>query len=439
MTVLRIPCTRLAIAAALALGLPPLAVAQTPPAETVVLKAAHIFDATGTALKDGGVIVVRGDRIVSVGGSAPAGARVIDLGNATLLPGFIDAHTHLTLQLEKNYYLGRYHDLMRFPAEQALYAALYARRTLEAGFTTVRNVGAQDFVDISLRNAINAGVTEGPRMLTAAHGIGSPGGHFDEASFPPDRIHPEGPIQGICSGPEECRQAVRYQMKWGADVIKIAASGGVLSEADPVDVPQLTLEEMKAIISEAHAWRRKVAAHCHGDAAARLAIEAGVDSIEHGSFLTEDTLKLMKAKGVYLVPTRVTVEWVMKEADSYPPQIAAKARAAAAAHGNMFRTALKVGVPIALGTDAGVYPHGMNGQEFGLYVNLGMSPAQALLSGTRDDAKLLGIEGDVGTLEAGKVADIVAVPGNVLTDIRATEHPVLVMHLGKIVVQKPGS
>ncbi|HXB17881.1 MAG TPA: amidohydrolase family protein [Steroidobacteraceae bacterium] len=439
MRTVKIACALAAPLAAVAFAAPALAPAQTAAApETLVLKAAHIFDATGTALKDGGLVVVQGDRIVSVGGSAPAGARVIDLGDATLLPGFIDAHTHLTMQLESNYYLMRYHDLMRFPAEQALYAALYAKRTLEAGFTTVRNVGAADFVDISLRNAINAGVTEGPRMLTAAHGIGSPGGHFDEASYPPDRIHPEGPIEGICSGPEECRQAVRYQMKWGADVIKIAASGGVLSEADPVDVPQLTLEEMKAIVSEAHAWRRKVAAHCHGDAAARLAIEAGVDSIEHGSFLTEDTLRLMKAKGVYLVPTRITVEWVLKVVENYPPQIAAKARAAAAAHGNMFKTAIKVGVPIALGTDAAVYPHGMNGQEFGLYVSLGMSPAAALLSGTRDDAKLLGIEADVGTLEAGKVADVVAVPGNVLTDIRATEHPLLVMHLGKIVVQKPG-
>ena len=430
-------------AAAIALTAPAVAlsVAQTAAApEVIVLKAAHIFDATGTALKDGGLVVVQGDRIVSVGGtSVPAGARVIDLGDATLLPGFIDAHTHLTMQLEPNYYLMRYHDLMRFPAEQALYAALYARRTLEAGFTTVRNVGAADFVDISLRNAINAGVTEGPRMLTAAHGIGSPGGHFDEAPFPPDRIRPEGPIEGICSGPKECREATRYQMTWGADVIKIAASGGVLSESDPVDVPQLTLEEMKAIVSEAHAWRRKVAAHCHGDAAARLAIEAGVDSIEHGSFLTEDTLKLMKAKGVWLVPTRLTVEYVLKEVEGYPPQIAAKAHAAAAAHTGMMKNALRIGVPIALGTDAAVYPHGMNAQEFGLYVNLGMSPAQALLSGTRDDAKLLGIESEVGTLEAGKVADVVAVPGNVLADIRATEHPLLVMHLGRIVVHKPGS
>ena len=431
-----------AAAAAVAAGLPAASVAADGPAsaaptETVVLKASHLFDSTGTALKDGAVIVVHGDRIVSVGsGGEPAGARVIDLGDATLLPGFIDAHTHLTMQLEKDYYRGRYDDLVRFPAEKALYGALHAKRTLEAGFTTVRNVGAEDFVDIGLRNAINAGVSEGPRMLTAAHGIGAPGGHFDGVSYRPDRVQLKGPIDGICSGPEECREAVRYQMKWGADVIKIAASGGVLSESDPVDVPQLTLEEMRAIISEAHAWRRKVAAHCHGDAAARLAIEAGVDSIEHGSFLTEDTLKLMKAKGVYLVPTRLAVYWVTKEADTYPPKIAAKARAAAAAHGNMFKAALRIGVPIALGTDAGVYPHGMNGMEFGLMTDLGMSPAAALLAGTREAAKLLGVEADVGTLEAGKVADIVAVAGNVLEDIHATEHPLLVMHLGRLVVHK---
>jgi imidazolonepropionase-like amidohydrolase len=410
------------------------------PAETIVLKAAHVFDSTGSALKDGVIVVVRGDRIVSVGtAAAPAGARVIDLGDATLLPGFIDAHTHLTMQLDKDYYRGVYNRLMRFPAEQAMYAALYARRTLEAGFTTVRNVGADDFIDVGLRNAINAGITAGPHMLTAVHGIGSPGGHFDDYAIPPDRVKPWGPIEGICSGPEECRQAVRYQLKWGADVIKIAASGGVLSESDPVDVPQLTPEEMTAIVSEAHKWRRKVAAHCHGDAAARLAIEAGVDSIEHGSFLTEDTLKLMKAKGVYLVPTRMAVYWVNKMADTFPPQIAAKARAAAAAHGDMFKTALRVGVPIAFGTDAGVYPHGMNAMEFGLMTELGMSPSAALLAGTREAAKLLGVQADVGTLEAGKAADIVAVPGNVLNDIHATEHPILVMQHGHVVLQKAGT
>ena len=412
------------------------AAADAAPAQTIALKAAHVFDGTGTTLKDATVVVIQGERIVAVGSSIPAGARVIDLGDATLLPGFIDAHTHLTMEYEKDYYHFVYSRMIRFPAEQALYGALYARRTLEAGFTTVRNLGADDFVDVGLRNAINAGVTQGPHMLTAVHGIGSPGGHFDDYPFPPERVKPEGPIEGICSGPEACREAVRYQMKWGADVIKIAASGGVLSESDPVDVPQLTPEELSAIITEAHKWNRKVSAHCHGDAAARLAIAAGVDSIEHGSFLTEDTLKIMKAKGVWLVPTRMAVYWVNKQADNYPPKIAAKARAAYAAHEKMFRTALRVGVPIAFGTDAGVYPHGMNAMEFGLMTDIGMAPAAALLSGTRDAAKLLGVDQEVGTLEAGKAADVVAVPGNVLSDIHATEHPVFVMQRGHVVLQK---
>jgi imidazolonepropionase-like amidohydrolase len=219
-------------------------------------------------------------------------------------------------------------------------------------------------------------------------------------------------------------------------VIKICASGGVLSEADPVDVPQLTPAELDAIMSEAHAWKRKVAAHAHGDLAAKLAVEAGVDSIEHGSFLTESTLKLMKQKGVYLVPTRMAVYWVSKEAETYPPKIQEKARAAAAAHGTMLKMAIKLGVPIAFGTDAGVYPHGMNAHEFALLVEQGMAPEAALLSGTRESAKLLGVDAEVGTLEAGKMADIVAVRGNVLKDIAVTEQPVFVMKHGAVVVQK---
>jgi imidazolonepropionase-like amidohydrolase len=229
---------------------------------------------------------------VSVGnGPIPAGAKVIDLGDATILPGFIDAHVHLTSELQNDYYKGFYNDMFRFPAEQAHYAELYAKRTLEAGFTTVRNVGADGFVDVGLRNAINANVAEGPRILTAVHAIGSTGGHCDQSPFPPERIKPVGTIEGVCNGADQCREAVRQQMKWGADVIKICASGGVLSESDPVDVPQLTPDELTAIISEAHKWKRKVAAHAHGDLAAKLAVEAGIDSIEHGSFLTEATLK----------------------------------------------------------------------------------------------------------------------------------------------------
>ena len=407
--------------------------------ETIVLKAARVFDATGTQLKSNSFVVVRGERIAAVGGTVPAGARVIDLGDATLLPGFIDAHTHVTMEFEKDYYHFFYSRMMRFPAEQALYGALYARRTLEAGFTTVRNVGASDFVDIGLRNAINAGVAIGPRMLTAAHAIGARGGHVDDYPFPPERVQPDGPIEGVCTGADECRKAVQFQMKWGADLIKIAASGGVLSESDPVDVPQLSPEELSAIVTEAHKWNRKVAAHCHGDAAAKLAIAAGVDSIEHGSFLTEETLRMMKARGTWLVPTRMAVWWTSSHADSYPPKLAEKARAAAAAHDKMFKTALKVGVKIAFGTDAGVFPHGMNAHEFALMTDLGMNPAAALLAATRDAAVLLGVQGEVGTLEAGKVADVVAVPGNVLSDIKATEHPVLVMHQGRIVLQKSGS
>jgi imidazolonepropionase-like amidohydrolase len=287
-----------------------------------------------------------------------------------------------------------------------------------------------------LRNAINEGVTEGPHILTAIHAIGVTGGHCDQSPYPPDVVKPAGPIEGVCNSADSCREAVRDQMKWGADVIKICASGGVLSESDPVDVPQLTPAELDAIVSEAHRWKRKVAAHCHGDVAARQAIEAGVDSIEHGTFLTEDTLKLMKAKGVYLVPTRLAAYWVGKNADGYPPPIAAKARAVGSAHEAMFKTALRVGVPIALGTDAGVFPHGMNALEFSLMTHLGMSTSAALLAGTRDAAKLLGIDSTTGTIEAGKTADIVAVPGNVMENIHATEHPVLVMKDGKIYVQK---
>jgi imidazolonepropionase-like amidohydrolase len=415
--------------------------ASSPAPTPIVLRAARLFDSTTGALRANGVVVVQGDKITGVGSGAvaPANARVIDLGDATLIAGFIDSHTHLTSEFNPNYYRGVYDELMRFPAEQAFYAERYARRTLEAGFTTVRNVGAADHVDVGLRNAINADVVEGPRILTAVYSIGSTGGHCDQAPWPPEHKPTLGPVEGVCNGPEQCRESVRQQMKFGADVIKICASGGVLSESDPVDVPQLTPAELDAIMSEAHAWKRKVAAHAHGDLAAKLAIEAGVDSIEHGSFLTEATLKLMKQKGTYLVPTRLAVYWVNKSADTYPPKIAEKARAAYAAHAAMFRNALKIGVPIAFGTDAGVYPHGMNAMEFGLMTDLGMSPTAALLSGTREAARLLGVDAESGTLEPGKFADVVAVPGDVLADIRSTEHPLFVMRHGRVIVQKAGA
>jgi imidazolonepropionase-like amidohydrolase len=407
----------------------------------IVLKAARLFDSVSGTLTNAAVIVVHGDKIQSVGGGAPlpADAQVIDLGDATLLPGFIDAHVHLSQESGPNWYLDFYHSLMRFPAEQALYGAHYAKLTLEAGFTTVRDVGSEEYLALGLRNAIAAGVIPGPRMLVSNYAVGATGGHADQDPYPPERIAPAGPIKGVCNGPEQCREAVRYQLKFGADVIKFMPSGGVLSLSDPVDNPQLTQDEMNAIVSEAHNWGRKVAAHCHGDRAAKMAIAAGVDSIEHGTFLKDDTLLEMKKKHVYLVATLFAGAWVGERLDKFPAPIAAKARAAAAQSQTMFQHAVKLGTPLALGTDAAVEPHGLNAREFSLMVQNGLTPAQALMAGTAHGADLLGVADKVGTLSAGKLADIVAVAGNPLTDLKTTEHPVFVMKEGVIYVGAPSA
>jgi len=412
--------------------------APTPsPPETIVLRAAHLFDGSADKLVSPGIVVVQGSKIVAVGSdaSAPAGARTIDLGDATLMPGLIDAHVHLTGEGTDNWYKDFADAYLQLVPERTLRAVPFARRTLEAGFTTVRNVGADDYVDVGLRNAIAAGTIVGPRMLVAVHAIGSTGGHGDGAALDPHFTDQPGPLEGVCNGPEQCRAAVRFQVKYGADVIKVMPSGGVLSLTDPVDNPQLTREEMEAIVSEAHAWGRKVAAHCHGDAAAKVAIAAGVDSIEHGSFLQSETLSAMKRKGIYLVPTLLAGETVGAKADKFPPTIAAKARAAKAARTDMFRNAVRLGVPIAFGTDAAVSPHGQNGQEFALMTGLGMTPIAALKSATSGAADLLGLEATLGTLEKGKIADVIAVRGNPLTDIHTMEHAVLVMKEGKLYVE----
>lgn len=426
------------VACATTLLTTPLAARTPTQARPVVLKAAHLFDGVTGRLTDGAVIVVSDGRILAVGASAaiPAGAQVIDLGDATLMPGMIDSHVHMGDESVDNWYLGFYQGIMRFPAEQAIYATKYAKETLEAGFTSVRDLGSTDFISVGLRNAINAGAVPGPRMLVANYAVGSTGGHADQAPYPPQLIPPAGPVQGVCNGPEECRAAVRYQMKFGADVIKFMPSGGVLSLTDPVDVPELTQEEMDAIVSEAHTWHRKVAAHCHGDLAAKMAIKAGVDSIEHGTFLTDDTLRLMKQKGIYLVPTLFAGDWVGEKADTYPPAIRDKAIAAAAAMQQMFQRAVKIGVPVAFGTDSAVEPHGLNAREFALMTKNGMSPADALMAATANASKLLGIDKVTGTIEAGKDADIVALPGNPLLDIHATEHPTFVMKQGVVYVDK---
>lgn len=405
--------------------------AQQP--KTIAIKAARLFDGTSNEVIRNATIVVTGNKIAGINVAVPADAEVIDLGDATLLPGFIDCHVHLTGQAGDNYYLDFFNTTMRQPTEQAYYAEMYARRTISAGFTTVRNVGADDYIDVGLRNAINAGIVVGPRMLVAVHAISATGGHADKDPVPPGRAPQAGPIDGVCNGPDECRAAVRYQIKYGADVIKFMPSGGVLSLADPVDAPEFSQAEMNAIVEEAHHWGRKVAAHCHGDAAAKMAIAAGVDSIEHGSFIKPDTLALMKEKGVYLVPTLMAGYTVGAKADKFPAAIAVKARAAHDAMFGMFTTAVKTGVKIALGTDSAVSPHGQNAHEFGLMVENGMTPAGALRAGTQSAATLLGMADRIGTLENGKLADIVAVPGNPLDDIHATERVSFVMKDGVVV------
>jgi imidazolonepropionase-like amidohydrolase len=392
------------------------------------------------------VVIVQGDKIVDVGSNLPVadGARVVDLGDATLSPGFMDAHTHLTLDFSGNYNQRRLHELDLNVSEQAIQATAYARATVEAGFTTVRDLGSRfvssrEFVDVALRNSINKGVVVGPRMLVATKGIGATGGHFDPTSGFRDFLFGREAdyTDGIANGPDEIRKAVRFEVKNGADVIKAAVSGGVLSLADEVDTPQLTPAEMAALVDESHRLRKKVAVHCHGDQAAREAIEAGVDSIEHGSFMKPETLTRMKNKGTFLTPTLMATEWIMSKIDNYPPALQAKAKAAGAARSEMFRNAVKMGVRISFGTDAAVFPHGQNAKEFKLMVDLGMTPIDALKSATANDAELLGLVQKVGTLEKGKLADIVAVPGDPTADITATERVSFVMKEGKIIRNGP--
>src|SRR6266540_508248 len=414
--------------------------------QLIALKAARMFDGKSNALVPNAVVIVQGDKIVDAGSNLPitSGAQVIDLGDATLARGFMDAHTHLTADFSGNYNERRLQQLDLNVSEQAIRATAFARATVEAGFTTVRDLGSRfiashEFVDVALRNSINKGVIFGPRMLIATKGIGATGGHFDPTGGFRDFLFGREPdyTDGIANSPDEIRKTVRFEVKNGADVIKAAVSGGVLSLGDEVDTPQLTPPEMAALVDESHRLRKRVAVHCHGDQAAREAIEAGVDSIEHGSFMKPETLTMMKKKGTFLTPTLMASEWIMGKLDNYPPALQAKAKAATAARSEMFRNAIKMGIKIPFGTDAAVYPHGQNAKEFKLMVNLGMSAIDALKSATGNDAELLGLGQKVGTLEKGKLADIIAMPGDPTSDITATERVSFVMREGKIIRQGP--
>ena len=407
---------------------------------TVVLKAARLIDGTGSAAINNAIIVVTDNTITAAGAAGsvrvPPNARMIDLGDVTLMPGFIDAHTHL---------IGRVlgdpagdNALVRdFQSFGAILSVQNARATLMGGFTTVRNVGANQFDDIALRKAIDEGWTPGPRMITAGHSIGIRGGHCDENGFRPGMFDP-GIEEGIADGPDEVRAAVRYQIKYGADVIKTCATGGVLSEGTAVGATQYTFEELKALVDEAKKLERRVAAHAHGTEGIKIATRAGVSSIEHGSFLDQEGARLMREHGTFLVATLSAAEGVERAAKTgvLKGLRAEKALAAAAAVRNAIKLAATNKVPLALGTDAGVVPHGTNTREFVLLVQWGgVSNMDAIVAGTSNGAKLLGWEKKVGTLTAGKWADIVAVSGDPSKDIQDIEKVVFVMKNGVVYKQ----
>jgi imidazolonepropionase-like amidohydrolase len=401
----------------------------------VIINAGHLLDVKTGKMLDNVSVSIEGDRITSIsqgarGGSSQPGARVIDLPNATLLPGLIDVHTHLTF--DPNF---GYQELGVSIPKEALIGAKNARITLEAGFTTVRNVGASGYTDVALRDAINEGMVPGPRILASGPALSITGGHCDQTLLPYE-WHAKS--DGAADGVEGVQHKVREIIKYGADVIKVCATGGVLSKGDDPRASQYTLEEMKAIVADAHRLGRKVAAHAHGAQGIAWASEAGVDSIEHGSYIDDADIKIMKEHGTYLVPTMYLADWMRENAVKIglPAMYAEKMKSVTVASRQNLKHAFESGVKVAFGTDAAVYPHGLNAHEFAVYVQQGMTPLQAIQTATVNAADLLGWSDRVGTLEQGKFADIVAVNGDPLKDVTLLQSPVMVMKGGSVVVKK---
>ncbi len=408
---------------------PPPKPAAPPPKPGIAIRAARMVDVKAGRLVEHPQIIVRGREIVAVGSSAdapPLGAEILDLGDVTILPGLIDCHTHLSDTIEGDFVNRIVHE---GPADDALRGAKNARTTLLAGFTTVRDLGSADFVDVALMHAVERGDIDGPWIFPAGHGIGITGGHADVTGFRPGILQ-QGPEQGVADGPDQCVAAVRAQLKYGAKVIKCMATAGVLSFEDSVGAQQLSDVELRAIVEEATRHGVKVAAHAHGAAGILAAVRAGVASIEHGSELTDEVVSAMLERGTYLVPTaylRHRVDFAI-----LPPKLRAKAELIFPKAEESLRKAIARGVKIAFGTDAAVYPHGENAHEFAVYVQAGMKPADAIRTATTNAADLLGVT-DRGIIAPGALADLAAVTGDPLSDVTVLEHVSWVMHGGRVV------
>ena len=404
--------------------------AEIAPNTLTAVRAAHLLDVRSGTLIDEAVVLIQAERITAAGSrlAIPPGAKIIDLGDKTLLPGLIDAHTHLTGNPDD----AGYSSLGISVPRSTLSGAKNARLTLKAGFTTVRNVGADAYADIGLRDAINDGDVPGPRISASGPALGITGGHCDDTLHAPEYKSVAG---GVADGVDEVIKRTRQNIKYGADVIKICATGGVLSLGDDPRASQYSLEEMKAIVTEAHRLGRKVAAHAHGGDGIRLAVLAGVDSIEHGSFIDDAGIKLMKEHQTWLVPTVYLGDWLIENAEAIklPKQMLAKAKVVLPTARINIARAINAGVPIAFGTDAAVYPHGLNAREFAVLVKLGMTPLQAIRSATLNASQLLGWTDKVGTIEAGKFADLIAVDGDPLKDVTTLERVRWVMKGGDVV------